>query len=275
MVFNLAANTLLMGIRLLAPRTRVLALAHLAERLEPVVTIKTALGAIDFWCPGGIPLWRANTLLTKEPETIEWIDTFDENDVFWDIGANIGVYSLYAGLRLNTIMAFEPAAGNFFLLNRNVEINSMDKKISSLCIAFNDVSSLDSLYMSNTEWGGALHSFSESVDFQGEPFTAAFSQAMIGFSVDDFIERFDPPFPAHIKIDVDGMEHKIIAGAQKTINDNVLKTMLIELDTKRADHKDVIAILEKAGMKLHARKHAPEFATGRWSSIYNHIFVRS
>jgi len=275
MVFNIAANILLIGIRLIAPRKKALVSAHLAERLEPVVTIKTTLGAIDFWCPGSIPLWRANTLLTKEPKTIEWINTFGENDVFWDIGANIGVYSLYAALRLNTVMAFEPAAINYFLLNRNIEINNMDKKISSLCLAFSDVSSLDSFYMSNTEWGGALHSFSESVDFQEKPFTASLNQAMLGFSVDDFIEKFNPPFPTHIKIDVDGIENKIIAGAQKTINNKGLKSLLIELDTKRKDHKEVITILENAGMKLHVKKHAPEIETGRFSSIYNHIFFRS
>ena len=43
--------------------------------------------------------WRVRTILDKEPDTIEWIDNFsiDNNDnfIFWDIGANIGLYSLY------------------------------------------------------------------------------------------------------------------------------------------------------------------------------------
>ena len=46
MALNVAANTLLTGIRLLAPRTRALVSAHLAERLEPVVTIKTTFGLL-------------------------------------------------------------------------------------------------------------------------------------------------------------------------------------------------------------------------------------
>ena len=37
-------------------------------------------------------------LLTKEPGTIAWIEGFTEDDVFWDVGANVGLYSLYAGI---------------------------------------------------------------------------------------------------------------------------------------------------------------------------------
>lgn len=273
-VFNIVSKILLTGINIFGQRKGVLLAAHLIEQLRPIVRIKTKLGTIQFYCLGKIPLWRANTLLTKEPETIEWIDTFDKNDVFWDIGANIGVYSLYAALRLNTVMAFEPAAINYFLLNRNIEINNMDKKIFSLCMALNDISCLDSFYMSSTEGGRALHSFSESVDFKKIPFTADFSQAMIGFSIDDFIDKFDPPFPTHIKIDVDGIENKIIAGARKTIKNNNLKSLLIELDMERKDHKKVISILEYAGMKLRAKQHTIKSGTGRFSSIRNYIFVR-
>lgn len=90
MLFTPAADTVLMGIELLAPSTRAFVSAHLAERLEPTVTIKTALGSIDLWCPGTIPLWRANTLLTKEPVAIKWIGILDENDAFWAIGAGLG-----------------------------------------------------------------------------------------------------------------------------------------------------------------------------------------
>ena len=51
---------------------------------------------------------RAATMLTKQPATIEWIDRFQPGSVFWDIGANVGVYTLYAALRGDTrVVAFE------------------------------------------------------------------------------------------------------------------------------------------------------------------------
>ena len=39
--------------------------------------------------------YRIDTFLTKEPETIDWINNFKSNSNFWDIGANIGLYSIY------------------------------------------------------------------------------------------------------------------------------------------------------------------------------------
>ena len=42
---------------------------------------------------------RAETLFTKEPDMIDWIDSFPEDFVLWDIGANVGIYSIYAGLK--------------------------------------------------------------------------------------------------------------------------------------------------------------------------------
>ena len=74
-------------------------------------------------------MWRADNLFKKEPETIEWIEKFSPETVFWDIGANVGIYSIYAGLNPNlNIYAFEPASNNFNLINQNIKINKMDEK---------------------------------------------------------------------------------------------------------------------------------------------------
>ena len=69
--------------------------------------------------------YRADTYATKEPETIEWMDRlFKSDEVMWDIGANIGLYSLYAarakGLK---VFAFEPESTNFARLNNNINLN--------------------------------------------------------------------------------------------------------------------------------------------------------
>lgn len=80
-----------------------------------LVTARTDYGEIKFYCPNNLSLWRAETLLTKEPETIEWINSFGEGCVFWDIGANVGIYSMYAALKTKAnVLAFEPAASNYY-----------------------------------------------------------------------------------------------------------------------------------------------------------------
>src|SRR5262249_11802872 len=59
---------------------------------------------------------RCAGIFLKEPGTCEWIDrTVREGGDFYDIGANIGVYSILAGHRgpSGRVVAFEPHAGNF------------------------------------------------------------------------------------------------------------------------------------------------------------------
>ncbi len=129
--------------------------------------------------------------------------------------------------------------------------------------------------MANTKIGGALNSFGEALDWQGKPFKASLKQAMVGFSIDDFVEQFNPSFPNHIKIDVDGIENRIIIGAKNILSDKRLKSVLVELNTKRKDYcNEVINVLNDSGLKLFKKEHAPEVDNTRFSNVYNHIFTR-
>lgn len=254
-------------------------LATFAQRVQPVVTASTPKGDLNFFCPGKLPLWRAETLLSKEPETIEWIEGFEDGDVFWDIGANVGVYSLYAAL-LNKVKtyAFEPSAANYFILNRNIKVNHFAERVSAFCLALGDKTELSHLYMGDEseELGGALNQFGASVDWDGKPFKPVFTQGMLGYSIDDFIAAFDIDFPNHLKIDVDGIEDKVIGGCAKTLADSRVKSILIELNVERAEYSEgIISIIENSGFKLEARRHAEMFDSGPWSAFYNHIFVRA
>ena len=47
---------------------------------------------------------RVDRILSKEPETIEWINSFENDSIFFDIGANIGIYTLYSAIKIeNTV----------------------------------------------------------------------------------------------------------------------------------------------------------------------------
>ncbi|MCD4781576.1 MAG: FkbM family methyltransferase [Candidatus Omnitrophica bacterium] len=247
-------------------------LASFAEGITPLSRQSTAHGDLIFFCPGELPLLRADALLTKEPETIAWIDSFFTSDVLWDIGANVGVFSLYAALRENKVMAFEPSPSNYYLLNKNIELNKMDQRISALCLAFNDDSKLDAFYFQNTRIGGALNSFGEALDWQGQAYESVFQQAMIGFRVDDFIQQFHPLFPNHMKIDVDGNEHKIVEGALQTLKDTRLKSVLVELDLARPEYRaDIIVKMQQCGLILTDQEKISRMPP---SGTHNHIFVR-
>ena len=81
--------------------------------------------------PNSLSKWRAETFYTKEVETLEWIDSFQKESVFWDIGANIGLYSIYAGKKCNKVYSFEPSVLNLELLAKNIHLNNLSDLITA------------------------------------------------------------------------------------------------------------------------------------------------
>ena len=89
--------------------------------LQKKKTIKHKNLEFNFYVPNRLNFFRVDTFSTKEPETLEWIDTFRKKSVFWDIGANIGLYSCYAVKRADCqVYAFEPSVFNLELLTKKI-----------------------------------------------------------------------------------------------------------------------------------------------------------
>jgi FkbM family methyltransferase len=207
---------------------------------------------------------------------LQWIETFRDGEIFWDIGANVGLYSLYAAFKGHAVLAFEPSPTNYHLLCRNIEINQKSQSLSAYCIAFSDHTRLGSLHMASSQIGAALNSFGEVDGLQHGSSSTLWSQATLGFCIDDFIELFDPPFPSHIKIDVDGIEGKIVTGARKTMNDRRLRSVLVELDRKeKIPCNAILDVFKRSSFEWvnEAGFHRPNNRRG--FDIYNAIFVRS
>jgi hypothetical protein len=81
---------------------------------------------LKFTVPNRLCRWRADTFSSKEPETLEWIDEIPSGAILWDIGANVGIYSVYAAkARGCKVIAFEPSVFNLELLARNIFINEL------------------------------------------------------------------------------------------------------------------------------------------------------
>jgi len=98
--------------------------------LKKPITVATPHGKIRFLNHGRRSCWRARTTLTKEPDSIAWIDAMEPGSVFWDIGANVGVLTLYAATRGDLdVWAFEPAAVKYYNLVANCELNRLEKRV--------------------------------------------------------------------------------------------------------------------------------------------------
>ena len=178
-------------------------------------------------------LWRANTFNEKEPDTLDWIDSsFRPGETIYDIGANIGQYALYAARKLKgraRILAFEPEALNQAKLNRNILLNDLGEVVTAYPIAVSDLTAIQHFYSKTFAPGAALHALGEPVTQGAVRFAPQNRQGMVAVSLDDLTGRFGLPFPNHVKIDVDGIEDKIVAGASRTLEDTRLKTVLIEV----------------------------------------------
>lgn len=218
--------------------------------------------------------WRYRSLYEKEPETIDWLNQIQADEVLWDIGANVGLYTVYAAaMRRARVLAFEPLASNYHVLNMNIELNSLAPRARAFCLAFADHTACDVLNARGTQAGEAQCSFEEAINDQGKQFTPKFQQGMIGYSIDEFVERFTPEFPNHVKLDVDGIEDKIVAGAGKTLRDPRLKTLSIELNAERAEAVERVRHdVERAGFVLTRQdRTSPMYPN---SSIRNFQFSR-
>ena len=178
-------------------------------------------------------LWRANSFNEKEPDTLDWIDSsFQPGETIYDVGANIGQYSLYAAHRLRgraRILAFEPEALNQAKLNKNILLNDLGKVVTAYPIAVSDRTAIQHFYSKTFAPGAALHALGEPVTQGAVAFAPQNRQGTMAVSLDDLTGRFGLPFPNHVKIDVDGIEDKIVAGASRTLEDTRLKTVLIEV----------------------------------------------
>lgn len=216
---------------------------------------------------------RAKTFELKEPETLDWIDGMSDADVLIDIGSNIGLYSVYAGLRGITTYAVEPDALNFALLNLNINKNGLGERVVAFCVALHDHTCISTLAKQYLEWGGALSCFEGNTDQHGNSFKSIHQQGAFGLSLDNFC-KLGKINPTHIKLDVDGNELLVLSGARECLSNTSLRSVLIELDETNPDHDSCVDMLEKSGLKMQMKCQSELVARGGYNTSFNCIYRR-
>ena len=238
-------------------------------------TVEVGDRRIVYACPNKATAWRVETLATKEPDTLEWIDAFDPTDVLMDIGANVGMYTIYAaGIRGVRVVAFEPEASNFALLLHNIRLNALETRVTAYPVAMTDRCGFQSFQLSALGVGGSGHTVGDELLNQRlEPRQPRGIQGIYGSTIDAFIEQTGI-MPDHIKIDVDAIEHLIIDGAEKTLSDeNGPRSVLCEINTRLVEHKGILAAMEMLGFDCTTAPGAVR-SEGPFEGIGNHIFRR-
>jgi len=215
----------------------------------------------------------------KEPETIQWIEEFIKPDeVFYDIGANVGAYSLvcYAHAQGKIqIYSFEPGFTTYSALCENIIINAFNDKIIALPFVLSDQTKINKFYYSSISPGAASHSVGTDIVRHEDNIPASLNNSMntynyvVSYRLDDLISTFNLKKPNHVKIDVDGHELEVIKGCENLLNSPDLKTILIEIDKNSPGSDLIIEILKNKKFKIHKI-----FPHGN-GILSNYIFIRS
>lgn len=212
---------------------------------------------------------RAESLRRKEPDMVRWIlDTFRPGDTLYDIGANVGLFAIFAAVANpdGTVVAAEPMAGSFHRLCENAALNGL-QNFRPFCVAVSSSNGLGTLNLTSLESASSMHSLDDTGAFE-EPIVL---RAGIGTVTVDTLASVAGP-PTLIKVDVDGAEDAVLAGATSVLADPRLRSLIVEFNWHEGDavqRRD--EPLLRAGFV--AQSSGPEYDRGpvHWQ---NTVYVR-
>jgi len=240
------------GLNALQPeRQRQKSRAGLMERLEQrgAIVLETPRGPLRFLSSRGRhAIGMAERMLVDEPETVSWIETYIKlGETVWDVGAAIGSYAMYAALGGAHVVAFEPKATTYGLLNEHLALNNLGGAVEAYNLALSDKTGPTRLNLTEIAPAGAMNALDGTeTQFGGRP--NSFSQAILAYRMDEAVSVLGLAAPDHLKLDVDGAEGLILAGGAKTLAG--LKTAVVEVEGRNVDDADVAitAPLAAAGL---------------------------
>jgi FkbM family methyltransferase len=194
-------------------------------------------------------LGQASDVAIQEPETIRWLDAcLGSDDVLWDIGGNIGLYSVYAAKRgARAVYAFEPFAATYLQLVKNLVANGVDGRVRALNIALADTLGVADLALRSFEPGYATTLAAQ--EFASDQVERQIgTQYVVTISGVDLVAAVPEARPDHVKIDVDGAEPLVLRGLAPLLPG--LKTLFVEvLDVFQAEfERDFAPMIAAAGL---------------------------
>ena len=188
---------------------------------------------INLFTPSQICLMRANTFSTKEPETLLWIEEFGgKAGVLYDIGANVGLYSIYHSLlNKGKSYAFEPSFFNLKQLVKNIYENNCQNEIVIIPNPLSSTNKIENFLYGSIEEGGALSAFGVEYGFDGNKIDNIITSKVVGFSLDYLIKsKLINETPDLLKMDVEWNEWKIFK--EKLSNVMGLKNFILMIKVK-------------------------------------------
>lgn len=193
----------------------------------------------------------------KEPWTVAFIEAAaKEGGCFWDVGANVGPYTLIAlalGLR---VVAVEPGYANYARLCHNLALNNLlDKGVFVLAGACGAGPGFEWLQYADLRPGAASHKF-------GGARRETYQRQRVPVHPLDGLVGIEPQGPHWLKIDVDGTELDVLQGAAGFLREPALRGIVCEMQPDQ--EAAITACIAEAGWPPPERHEARGIVYGVW-----------
>lgn len=201
----------------------------------------------------GLRLRTGPSTLMRVVSTVEGdveatlLDLLGDGDTVYDIGANVGWFSLLAARTVGSrgrVVAFEPSLANASLLERNATVNGFDN-ISVIPAAVGD----------RDGWA----SFSNASSLKGKLQDAGEAQVPI-LSLDAWLTETGEKPPEVLKVDVEGAEAAVLRGMRQTLHTHK-PALIIELHDTNTEVAD---LLDEAGYRHQPIDHGASTRDAPW-----------
>jgi FkbM family methyltransferase len=148
------------------------------------------------------------------------------DDIFFDVGANIGTYSLLAASKITNgkIYAFEPVLLNIDKLSQNIKLNNFDNRIEIIEKVVTDSNGIEpfvSCEITEISHISHLNGFKEEKHLM-----------LPSVKLDTFAKENGVSYVETLKIDVEGAEYKVLEGFNEYLTEGNVGVLLIELSPK-------------------------------------------
>ena len=204
--------------------------------------------------------WRSKTFYSKEPETLKWLEFFavinHNYEILIDVGANIGIYTLYWLHFPNTrAIAIEPFDENIRLLSKNISMNNFMTRVDIISKPLSSENTLGWSIINDIRPGGSDYKLSlnnnlnQSNSIKVETLTL---DSILGGKKEKYI----------LKIDTDGTDFDILKGAELALKDGKIVSLLIE--SSEEDQRFIESYLKRFDL----------FADSRFNLIDEHSDTR-
>ena len=233
-------------VRSLVPRKKV-------KSREVIFTL-----SVENW----ITYYRWHSFEDKEPETLDWLDSYlKSGDTFFDVGSNVGIYSIYAALKhpdINVI-SIEPEYSNLHCLKENILRNNLTGRVLPWSVAFGDKNEPSSLFVQDLTPGAALHTVSrEELDITKEGMKVLWKEGVAVFKLDTFCKATNF-YPNCMKIDVDGNEYQVLLGGKSIFSSDFFRSLIIELREESPEYLKCKELMLQYGLRFLERGNHNEY----------------